>query len=147
MDLGPAHAGRGDRHVDLGQGRGELRFESRQPLRLAAPLQAFDQTVQRPDIVGMLGAALDPPAQAKIVAIDFFSLGVVTLLHQQRGQRVAGRVHPGPWLGVIETVVAVHRLAETGVGLFVVAPVVLDLAVGMASATPNVACAKLLRNL
>ena len=90
MDPGPAHAGRGDRHVDLGQGRGELRFESRQLPGLAASLQAFDQTVQRPDIVGMLGAALDPAAEAKIVAIDGFGLAMMALLHQQRGQGVAG---------------------------------------------------------
>src|ERR1700759_1135481 len=65
LDLCPAHAGRGDRHIDLGQGRSELGFEGRQFLCLAAPLQAFDQAVQRPDIVGMLGTALDPPAQAE----------------------------------------------------------------------------------
>jgi len=37
----------------------------------------------------MLGAALDALTQPKIVPIDGLGLGIMTLLHQQRGQRVA----------------------------------------------------------
>jgi len=73
--------------------------------------------------------ALDPPAQAKIVSVDGFGLGMMTRLQQQRGQRVARRMHPSPWLGVVETVVPVHGLAETRIGLFVVTLVVRDLTV------------------
>src|SRR5579871_4379039 len=106
MDLGPTHAGRGDRYVDPFQRRGELGLEGRKLPRLATPLQAFDQTVQGPDVVGMLGAALDPAAQAEIVAIDGFGLVMMALLHQQRGQGMARWMHPGPRFGVVQIVVA-----------------------------------------
>lgn len=47
----------------------KFRLQDRQLLALAAPLQVFDQPVQRPDIVRMLGAALHGAAEAQIVAI------------------------------------------------------------------------------
>src|ERR1700757_3136806 len=76
----------------------------------------------------MLGAALNLPTKAKIVPIDGFGLGMVTLLHQQRRQGMPGRMHPRPWFGVVEIVIALHRLSKMGEGLFVVAFVVLSLA-------------------
>ena len=53
---GAAHAGRGDRNVRLLQGRGKLEPQGGKLPGLTAPLQAFDEAVQGPDIIGVLRA-------------------------------------------------------------------------------------------
>lgn len=87
-------------------------------MSFATPLQAFDQAVQRPDIVRMLGA-LHRAAQAQIVAIDLLGLRRMALVEQQCGQRMARRMHPGPRLGVGEVVVELDRAAQVIVSLVV----------------------------
>jgi hypothetical protein len=48
----------------------------------ASTPQTLHDPVQRPDVVRMLGAALDPAAQAKVVAANFLGFSVVALLRQ-----------------------------------------------------------------
>ena len=50
--------------------------------RLSSSLETLHDPVQRPDVVRMLGAALDPAAQAKVVATNFLGFSVVALLRQ-----------------------------------------------------------------
>ena len=52
----PAEARRVDRHICLGQRRGQPGLQRGQLFALAAALQAFHQPVQRPHIVEVLGA-------------------------------------------------------------------------------------------
>ncbi|ESW68340.1 hypothetical protein X771_11970 [Mesorhizobium sp. LSJC277A00] len=47
--------------------------------------------MQRPDIVGVQGAALDLAAQAEVVAIDLLGLVSVALVEDQCRQRMARR--------------------------------------------------------
>ena len=49
---------------------------------LSSTPQTLHDPVQRPDVVRMLGAALDPAAQAKVIAVNFLGFGVVALLRQ-----------------------------------------------------------------
>ena len=118
-----------DRHIRLGQRRRQLGLQRGQLFALATALQAFDQPVQRPHIVGVLGAALYLPAQAQIVPIDPFRLLDAPPIEQQRSQRMARRVHPRPRLGVGQIVVKLDRLPQMGVGLVISALVIGKLAV------------------
>ena len=67
----------------------------------------------------MLGTALHFAAEAEIVAIDLLGLLHVTLVEKQCRQRMAGRVHPRPWLGVGEVVIQLDCLAQMAIGLLV----------------------------
>jgi hypothetical protein len=49
---------------------------------LSSTPQTLDDPVQRPDVVRMLSAALDPAAQAKVIPVDFLGFGVVALFGQ-----------------------------------------------------------------
>ena len=63
-----------------------------QQLRLAgcpAPLDAFHQAVQRPDIVRMLATARNTVSQPQVLAIDGLGFVETALLGQKRSQRVA----------------------------------------------------------
>ncbi len=69
-------------NVSRGQCNGELLLQLGQFGLLAAPPEAFDQSVKSPYVVGMLGAALNPAAQSEVVTIDLFRLGKIPLLGQ-----------------------------------------------------------------
>ena len=65
----------------------------------------------------------------KILAIDLFGFFVVALFRKQGRQGVTRWMHPCPGLYVLEIVVAANALPQMLVGGFVVAFVVLELAV------------------
>src|SRR6266853_4750708 len=90
--------------------------------------------MQRPHIVGVLGAALHLAAQAQIVPIDPFGLLAVIPIEEQRSQCMARRVHPRPRLRVGQIVVTLDRLPQMGVGLVISALVIGKLAVEQSSA-------------
>ena len=79
---GAAHAGRGDRNVRLLQGRGKLQPQGGKLPGLTAPLQAFDEAVQGPDIIGVLRATLYPAAQPQIIAIHRYSVAIAAFGRQ-----------------------------------------------------------------
>ena len=85
--------------------------------------------MQRPHIVRMLSAALNFPGQTQIVAIDFFRFFTEPLLKKEGGQRVAGRVHPGPRLDVLEIVVATNTFSQTLERALVITLMVLQFAI------------------
>ena len=66
------------------------------------PFEALRETVQRPGIVGVT---------AEILAEHDVRPRDVPLLEQQRSEGVPGRLHPTPWLVVVERIVAADRLA------------------------------------
>ena len=76
----PAHARGGDRHVGFCQRRHQPGAKMRHLVCGPAAAQAFDQTVQRPDIVGMLCAALQIVIQAKIRPVDLLCFLKLALL-------------------------------------------------------------------
>src|ERR1700678_168522 len=119
-----AHAGRGDRDVGLRESGSQFRRKDGQFELIFAPLQAFDQTMERPDIVRMLRATLYPAAKAKIVAIDLLGLRIMALLHQQCREGVTRRMHPCPGLGVTQIVVPANGLPQMLVGFLVIALVI-----------------------
>jgi hypothetical protein len=83
-----------------------------------------------PDIVRLLSTALHPAAQAQIIAIDLLGFVHVPLIEQERGERVARRVHPGSWLGVGEIVIELHRPAQMSISLVMIALMISKLAIG-----------------
>lgn len=87
----PAQARRIDRHVGLRLRNGQPGAQAGQFPCLSTCRQAFHQPVQRPDVVGVLGAALHDAAQAEVVAIDLLGFGAMALVEQQRRQRVPRR--------------------------------------------------------
>ncbi len=126
----PAQTRRRDRDVRQGEGRRELRLQAPGSILLVtAALQAFDQPVQRPHIVRMLGAALDVAAEAEVVAVDLLGFLDMALIQKQGRERVARRMHPGPRLGVGEIIVERDGLAQMPEGLVVLASVKGELAI------------------
>src|ERR1700749_2641738 len=83
VDRCPAHAGRRDWDVSLSQRVIEFPAESCVFLCRSPTPQTPPDPVQRPDVVRMLGAALDPAAQAKVIAVHVLGFDVVTLFRQQ----------------------------------------------------------------
>jgi hypothetical protein len=59
----PTHAGGGDRHVGHSKRTRKFCPNRRQLVLLASSLQALGKSMQRPDIVRMLGAALNLSSQ------------------------------------------------------------------------------------
>src|SRR6202023_4088332 len=96
---------------------------------ITAPLEALDETMLRPDVVGELSATLDLAAQPQIIAINLLGLLVMSLLHQQARERMPWGAHPGPGLDVLEIIVAAEALPRVLVGLLVIAEGILELAV------------------
>jgi hypothetical protein len=77
--------------------------------RFAAPLQAFVQPVQAPDIGGMLEGTWQGLVKAQISSIHRLGLGKVSCIHQQGTKRVTGWLHPAPRLVVKHTVIQPDR--------------------------------------
>src|SRR6185369_8518475 len=65
---------------------------------LSATNQAFVQTVQRPEIVGVLAGAAQLAVKAEVGAVHRLGFLDASLLEEKGSQRVAGRLHPSPWL-------------------------------------------------
>ena len=86
--------------------------------------QTFDQTVQRPNVAGVMRTALQFPVETQIGTVDFFGLLKVSLLSKKRPKRVARRMHPRPRFCIFKVVVAPHTLAQMLKGQFIVAFVV-----------------------
>ncbi|MFZ1150150.1 MAG: hypothetical protein WAR76_10510, partial [Xanthobacteraceae bacterium] len=96
MNVYAAHAGRRDRYISLLHSLCELLLKFWQLVQLSTSLQAFYQSMQRPDVVGMLRASLNFAGQTKIVAIYFLGFGAVTPLRQKSSQSMPRWMHPRP---------------------------------------------------
>src|ERR1700722_4182164 len=121
LDLCSTHARRHDRYVRKGHRSCKLGLHDRQFFDLAALLQTFRQTPQRPDIIRMLRAPLNSPAQAQVVTTDLLSLAVMALLRQQRRKRMPRWMHLGPRFDVLQIVVSIDRFPQMPVGDLVIA--------------------------
>src|SRR5689334_1477081 len=71
---------------------------------LATTDQAFVQPVQRPEVIGMLAGAAQLAVEAEVGAV--YRLGFLdpALLEEKGPQRMAGRLHPSPWLVIGQSV-------------------------------------------
>src|ERR1700716_2286003 len=83
-DLHAAEAGGLHRHLRPGQRQVEALLDEGGLDRLAAPGQAFVQSVQAPEVVGMLAGAAELAVEAEIRAVDRLGLGDPALFQQQR---------------------------------------------------------------
>ena len=108
LDRHPTHTRKLDRNVRKGHRRRKLSSHDSQFFDGAALLQTFRQTMERPNIVGMLCTALNSAAQSQIVATDLLSLAVMALLGQQGRKRMPRWMHPGPRLDVLQIVVSIN---------------------------------------
>ena len=101
----------------------------RQFFRVATHPQAFDKTVQGPDIARMLGAAQERVAQAQVFPVGPLGLVMAALLGKEGGKGVARRMHPGPGLGIFKIVVAADALAQMRERLVMVPLVIGEIAI------------------
>ena len=84
-------------------------------------LQAFEKTGQGPDIVGMAAASGNAFVQPEILPVHNLRFGEAATFRKQGAERMAGRVHPRPWLGVVEIVVALDGASQGREGRFMAA--------------------------
>ena len=108
-------------------GKREPFLKFRQFAQRFAPLQTFDQSMQRPDIVGMLCASLNFAGQTKIFAICLLGFGAVTLLRQKSSQSMPRWMHPRPRFVILEIVIERNTLAQINISLLMVASMILQL--------------------
>ena len=83
-------------------------------------LDAFEEPLQCPDIVGMLTAARKALVVAEVGAKGGFGFLKPALLGQERTQGMTRRVHPSPGFRVVEPVVAQGGKPQAGEGSIVV---------------------------
>jgi len=79
MGRASAHTGRHDRDVSFGQRVIKISTDPGVLFFLSSTPQTPHDPVQRPDVIRMMGAALDPAAQAKVIPVNFLGFGVVAL--------------------------------------------------------------------
>ena len=87
------------------------------------------QTVQAPQVAGVLAGPAQGLVETEIGPIDRLGLLILILLHQQRTEGMAGRLHPAPGLVIGQGVVQLDRFAQMVKGDLVVAAAVFQLAV------------------
>ena len=91
--------------------------------------QAFVQPVQRPQIIGMLAGAAQLAVKTEIRAVYRLGLLDPSLLEEKRPERMAGRLHPSPWLVIGQRVAELDRPAQVREGCVMVALSIFQLAV------------------
>ena len=99
-----AVARRSDRHLRAGECLGQQRLHVRSLDRLASGTEAFVESVQRPDVAGVLDGTRQRVVESEIGAVDRLRLAMTSLVQQQRSECVTGWLHPTPRLVVHEFV-------------------------------------------
>ncbi len=85
--------------------------------------------MQTPDIVRVTFRRNQHPIESKIGAINLFRFVNMPLRQEQRAQRMPRRMHPRPWLRIVERIVVGNRLAQMFKGDVVVAAMIFHFTV------------------